>query len=211
MGKKDKVTPRQEQVLRFIYNSLKNSGYPPTLADLREQLDVSSNQGVLDLLKLLEQKSFIKREEGTARGIKLNKKSFDILGVDPILPYVGITAAGLYTQIFEDVEWKSIGGVDITSDILVRVKGDSMIGAGINDGDIVVIRKAGEFKNGEIVLARDNDETTIKRLVHDNGRVYLKPENPKYKNVPIYPETRLIGKLVKILGKETKNNEQYNL
>jgi len=196
------LTKRQKQVLRAIYNSLKDSGYPPTLADLRDELDVSSNQAVLDLLRLLEEKGFIKKEEGMARGIKILEKGFTFLGVKNLLPYVGVSAAGPYTLALEDVRWQNVGGeVELISDILVKVKGDSMIGAGIEDGDIVLVREVKEFKNGDIVLARNNDETIIKRLVHDDGKVYLKSENPKYKNIPIYPDTRLLGKFIRVIGK----------
>jgi len=196
------LTKRQKQVLRAIYNSLKDSGYPPTLADLRDELDVSSNQAVLDLLRLLEEKGFIKKEEGMARGIKILEKGFTFLGVKNLLPYVGVSAAGPYTLALEDVRWQNVGGeVELISDILVKVKGDSMIGAGIEDGDIVLVREVKEFKNGDIVLARNDDETTIKRLVHDDGKVYLKSENPKYKNIPIYPDTRLLGKFIRVIGK----------
>lgn len=200
MLNKTRLTDRQKQVLKAIYSSLKDSGYPPTLADLRENLGVSSNQAVLDFLKLLEEKGFIKKEEATARGLKILKKGFEVLKVNPIVPYAGVSVAGPYTTLFEDVSWKSVGDVELIEDILVKVKGDSMIGAGINDGDVVAVREVKEFKNGDIVLARNNDETTIKRLVHEDGKVYLKPENPKYKNIPIYSDTRLVGKVIKILS-----------
>lgn len=199
------LTKRQRQALKAIYRSLKDSGYPPTLAELCEELGVSSNQSVIDLLKLLEQKGFIKKEEGTARGIRILQKGFEALSVRPIMPYVGISAAGPYTQAYEVIEWKHgrDGDAEI-SGMVVKVSGDSMINAGINDGDKVVVVPSKEFKNGDIVLARNHDETTIKRLVHENGRVYLKPENPNYKNIPIYPETRLVGKAVEVIGKSKK-------
>lgn len=197
MTMKDKLTKRQKETLNAIYNSLRDSGYPPTLADLREKLDVTSNQSVLDLLKILEDKEYIKKEEGAARGLKILKKGFEVLGVKPIIPMVGITAAGPYKEAFENLEWKSWAGTQMADNVFIlKIIGDSMVGAGYDDGDNVLIQSAKEFKNGDIVLARDNDGTTIKRLVHDNGRVYLKPENPKYKNIPIYPDTRLLGKII---------------
>lgn len=195
------LTKRQLEVLKSIYNSLRDSGYPPSLSDLREDLDVSSNQAVLDLLKSLEEKEFIKKEEGAVRGINILKKGFDALDVTPISPHVGASAAGPYTAAFEDIQWKNAGHVDEIDDMLVKVNGDSMIGAGIEDGDVVVVRKAAEFKNGDIVLARNDDDTTIKRLINENGRTYLRPENPKHKNIPIYPDTRLLGRVVRIIGK----------
>lgn len=198
----DQITIRQEQVLRFIYKSISKSGYPPTLADLREELDVSSNQAVLDILKILQTKGYIEKEEGMARGLRILDKGIQELGLKQMAPVVGISAAGPYMQAYEINEWKVIDDVRVTSsDRLIRISGDSMIGAGIEDGDIVIIREAKEFKNGEIVLARNDNETTVKRFVHDDGKVYLKPENPNYKNIPIYPETRLLGVVVGILGK----------
>lgn len=201
------ITFRQAQVLKFIYKSISDSGYPPTLADLRDEMEVSSNQGVLDILKILEDKGYIEKEEGMARGLRILDKGIQELGLKQMAPMVGISAAGPYMQAYEINEWKVIDDVQITSsDRLVRIAGDSMVGAGIEDGDIVVIREAKEFKNGDIVLARNDDETTVKRFVHDDGKVYLKPENPKYKNIPIYPETRLLGKVVSILGKSKIND-----
>lgn len=200
------ITTRQLQVLKFIYKSILDSGYPPTLADLREELDVSSNQGVLDILKILEDKGYIEKEEGAARGLRILDKGIQELGLKQVAPVIGTSAAGPYMQAYEINEWKVVDDIQISSlDRLIRISGDSMVGAGINDGDIVVIRGVKEFKNGDIVLSRNDDETTVKRFVHDNGKVYLKAENPKYKNIPIYPETRLLGKVVGILGKSKIN------
>jgi len=196
-----KPSKRQFQALKAIYTTLRDSGYPPSLSNLREKLDVSSNQAILDLLRSLESKGFINREEGTERGIRISKKGFSVLGVMAILPYVGVSAAGPYTEAFEDVQWKTVGQIEEMEDMLIRVKGDSMIDAGIEDGDIVVVRRSKEFKNGDVVLARSNDGTTIKRLIHDKGKVYLKPENPRHKIIPIYPDTRLVGKVIRIIGK----------
>ena len=137
--------------------------------------------------------------------MKILKKGFEVLGVKTLIPSLGIVAAGPFKYSMEDLEWKEFGDAKITDDIfLAKISGDSMIGAGLADGDHVIIQKSQEFRNGEIVLARDNNEMTIKTLVSDNGRSYLKPENPKYKNIPIYPETRLIGKVIGKIGGKRK-------
>ncbi len=202
----DKITVRQAEVLKLIYQSISDSGYPPTLAELRDKLDVSSNQAVLDILKILEDKGYIEKEEGMARGLRILDKGIQELGLKQMAPVVGVSSAGPYMQAYEINEWRVTNDVQVTSsDRLVRISGDSMIGANIDDGDIVIVRNAKEFKNGDIVLARNDDETTVKRFVHDNGKVYLKPENRKYNNIPIYPETRLLGKVVGILGKSKIN------
>lgn len=191
------LTKRQKQVLQSIYNSINSFGYPPTLADLRGELDVVSNQGVLDILVLLESRGYIKREGGTARGIKILEKGYQLMAKKPLIPHLGITAAGQYRDAFENLEWKEWSGTQMADKVfIVKIAGDSMIGAGYKDGDNVLVQEAKEFRNGDIILARDNDGTTIKRLIHDNGKIYLKPENPSYNNIPIYPDTRLLGKVV---------------
>lgn len=197
----DELTKRQKQTLKAIYSSLKNSGYPPTLADLRDKLEVTSNQAVLDLLKLLEEKGCIKREEGAARGLKILNKGFEALSAKPLIPSLGITAAGPYKDAFENLDWQESETLKTAENVfIVEISGDSMIDAGFLDGDKVLVQEAKEFKNGDVVLARDNGGTTIKRLINKDGRIYLKPENPKYKNIPIYPETRLLGKVIGKIG-----------
>lgn len=199
--KEQGITERQKQTLMFIYNSIKYSGYPPTLSELKESLNVVSNQAVLDLLKILEQKKYIRKEEGAARGLQLTQKGYDALNVSTYAPMIGVTAAGPFMDTLEQHgEWKEISrDLEKLSDKigLFKVKGDSMIGAGLNDGDIVVIKhEITEFRNGDIVLARNDDGTTIKRFVNTNNKVYLSPENPKYPRISITPDLRLIGKVI---------------
>jgi repressor LexA len=199
--KDERLTVRQKETLMFIYNSIKYSGFPPTLADLKEKLNVSSNQAVLDLLKLLTEKKYIKREEGTARGIQMTQKGYDSLNVSTFAPMIGVTAAGPFMDTLEQYgEWKEISPdlAKLSDKIgLFKVKGDSMIGAGLNDGDIVVVKnEVTEFKNGDIVLARNDEGTTIKRFVNANNKVYLAPENPKYSRISFTPDLRMIGKVI---------------
>lgn len=195
------LTQRQKQTLMFIYSSIKYSGYPPTLSELKESLDVVSNQTVLDLLKILEEKKYIRKEEGAARGLQITQKGYDALNVSTYAPMIGVTAAGPFMDTLEQHgEWK-----EISSDLarlsdkiaLFKVKGESMIGAGLNDGDVVVVKyEVAEFKNGDIVLARSDEGTTIKRFVNTNNKVYLAPENPKYPRMPITPDLRIVGKVI---------------
>lgn len=195
------LTERQKQTLMFIYNSIKYSGYPPTLSELKESLSVVSNQAVLDLLKILEEKKYIRKEEGAARGLQITQKGYDALNVSTYAPMIGVTAAGPFMDTLEQHgEWKEISAdlAKLSDKIaLFKVKGESMIGAGLNDGDIVVVKyEIAEFKNGDIVLARSDDGTTIKRFVNTNNKVYLAPENPKYSRIPITPDLRIIGKVI---------------
>ncbi len=200
LNKAIRPTIRQKETLMYIYNTIKYSGFPPTLSDLREKLNVTSNQAVLDLLKILEEKKYIQKEEGAARGIRITQKGYDELNVSPYAPMIGTTAAGPFLDTLEEYgEWRELSTeVSKLSDKigLFKVKGDSMTGAGIQDGDVVVVKEAIEFKNGDIVLARNDDGTTIKRFVHTNNKIYLAPENSKYSRIPITPDTRILGKVI---------------
>ncbi|MFA5196848.1 MAG: transcriptional repressor LexA [Patescibacteria group bacterium] len=197
------ITKRQKEVLLAIYVSFKESGFPPTLQDLKDALEVNSNQAVLDLLKTLEKKNLIKREEGSARGIVILPLGYDAINKDPLVRVVGKTAAGPVVEAIEQHEWTEMpnGYQKCDNVFIVKVAGNSMIEAGIYDGDSILIKKADEYKNGDIVLARQGDDVTIKRFVYDNGRTYLKPENPACKIIAITHDTFFIGKMMTNLGK----------
>ena len=96
MQKQD-ITKRQQQVLKIIYNSLINAGFPPSFSELKEKLKISSNHSLLDLFLILERKNLIRREEGSARGIKILKTGYRAIGVQPLAPVVGATPAGSFT------------------------------------------------------------------------------------------------------------------
>src|SRR3989344_4616077 len=103
------LTERQKQTLMLIYNNIKYSGYPPTLSQLREELGVVSNQAVIDLLKILEDKKYIRKEEGAARGLQLTQKGNDALNVSTYAPMIGATAAGPFIDTLEQHgEWKEV-------------------------------------------------------------------------------------------------------
>ena len=203
---KSLITKRQKELLQIIYDFIKNTGFPPTFEEMREKLKVSSNQSIIDLLEKLEKEGTIKRNEGSARSININPLGFKILGKQ-IFPIVGTSAAGSFMESFTDVDfkWMEIPSSIIPNEkikqsdevFIIQVSGDSMINAGINNQDMLLIRKAKEFKSGDIVVARNNDGTTVKRFIVDGGKRYLKPENPTYQNIPIIPgEVFFEGKVI---------------
>lgn len=191
------ITKRQKEVLKTIYDYIKSSGFPPTFGELKEDIGVSSNQSLLDLFHNLEQKGFIKREEGAARAIKILKRGFEILNVRPLIPIVGTTAAGSFLESIEEIgSWEILSQeVSKLSDelMIVKVNGDSMKNAGINDGDLVLIKKTSNFKLGDIVLIQCPDGTTLKRIIFEGGKYYLKPENPQYQKIEFSEDTEIIG------------------
>ena len=199
------ITTRQKELLFIIYDYIKNSGYPPTIAEMRERLNVSSNQSILDLMEKLRQKRMIQRNEGGARNIAILPSGYDELGQPSLVPFLGVSAAGAPIEAIEITgEWREMsGGISrLESDIfMLRVSGDSMINAGIDDGDVVLVQTKKEFTSGEVVLAHKDGEATIKRFISEDKPpyIYLKPENPKYSNILFTDETELKGKVVSVL------------
>ncbi|MFH1582727.1 MAG: transcriptional repressor LexA [Candidatus Falkowbacteria bacterium] len=199
------ITKRQLEALNIIYKNIESSGFPPSLADLRDALNVVSNQSVINFLKVLENYGYIKREEGLARGLKILPKGYKALGVDQLVPIIGDSSCGPFVEAIQEVgNWMSLPGTIWKNDVLeseekfyvIKVSGDSMINAGIFDGDMLLIKQSREYRNGDIVVARGNDGTTVKRFVSEDKKVYLKPENPAYKNIPFYEDLFLDGKVV---------------
>ena len=204
------ITQRQKQLLSIIYQYIDGSGYPPTFDEMREELKVSSNQSIIDLLRKLAEQGVIRKIEAHARGISILPAGYEALGRPPMAPFVGATSAGVPTQAVSfDGEWTQMPATHYDTKIerlkanvyVLRVYGDSMINAGINDGDHVLVQEKKEFSTGDIVLAYDGDDATIKRFmaVNEPPYLYLKPENPKYDIILFRDSIRMAGKIVSIL------------
>ncbi|HEX7036937.1 MAG TPA: transcriptional repressor LexA [Pseudomonadales bacterium] len=176
------LTPRQAQVLELIRRHIEETGYPPTRADIARALGFRSPNAAEEHLKALARKGAIEMIPGTSRGIRLPEP--------PGLPVVGRVAAGNPILAQENIE----DHVDIPggffrprADFLLRVRGDSMQGAGILDGDLLAVHKTPEAANGQIVVARVDDEVTVKRLqrTRQRHRILLLPENPDYEPIEV--------------------------
>ena len=202
---KPRITKRQKELLSIIYRYIKDSGYPPTFEEMKRKLNVSSNQSIVDLLAKLEKQGFLKRNESVARSIALLPMAYEILDQPPLVAFLGITSAGAPIEPIEiSGEWQSVSSdTAILSDqvFLLKISGDSMINAGTDDGDIVLVKSEKEFVSGQVVLADTGNEKTVKRFISEDKPpyVYLKPENPKYKILPITDEMKLVGKVISVL------------
>lgn len=191
--------------MEIIYKYIKNEGYPPTFDEMRNKLGVSSNQSVLDLLIKLEKNQIIQRKENSARGLAILPVGYRILGRPPLAAFLGVTSAGSPLEMVEITgEWQPVSSevARLRDEVfLLKISGDSMVNAGIEDGDVVLVKREREFISGDVVLARINDESTVKRFMSDDKPpyVYLKPENPKYSVMPFTEEMRLEGKIISIL------------
>lgn len=199
------VTPKQKRLLEIIYDFIKGSGYPPTFEEMRRDLKVKSNQSVVDLLHKLEEKQVIKKSEAAARGLAILPLGYELLGKPPLAPFLGVTHAGAPIDAIEiNGEWQELPGglARLASEVFIlRVSGDSMINAGIENGDKVLVQSQKEFRSKDIVLADLDGETTIKRFISDDNPpyVYLRPENPKYEIIQFTHKMRLLGRVVSIL------------
>ena len=200
------ITTRQKELLSIIYEFIKNTGYPPTYEDMRENLGVSSNQSIIDLLNKLTKLKVLRKDSG-ARSLSILPLGYKMLKKDPLIPELGITTAGMPAEAIETLgDWRTLSSnvARLQSDIfLLKISGDSMINAGIDDGDVVLVQKAKEFSSGDIVLAYDGEEATVKRFISEDKPpyVYLKPENPKYENILFTDAVRLDGKILSVLNK----------
>lgn len=176
----EKLTPRQQEILDFIRNNVEVLGAPPTRLEICSAFGFASPNAAEDHLRALAKKGAIVLEPGSARGIRLVEQ----LG----LPLIGSVAAGSPILAVENVQGRVPFSPDIFSprpDYLLRVRGNSMTGAGILDGDLLAVHKTAEAKNGQIVVARLGDEVTVKRLKYKGGRVELIAENPDYAPIAV--------------------------
>lgn len=191
------LTPRQRQAFEFITEKTK-SGIPPTIREIAAYMGFSSTGTVRDYLKALKRKGYIRQGERLARSIEVLKHNLTRI---PIL--AGIPA-GEPNTAYEDIEGyvelnDLLARKAIQKDVFaLRVKGDSMVEAGILNGDIAIIKKQPSANDGDIVAALlENNEATLKRLRLKKEQPFLEPANSSYK--PIHKEFKVIGKLINIL------------
>ena len=178
-----KLTSRQQEILDFIRNSLEVLGAPPTRAEIAQAFGFASHNAAEEHLKALAKKGLIVLEPGSARGIRLVEQ----LG----LPLIGSVAAGSPILAVENVQARYALDAALFSpraDFLLRVRGLSMINAGIFDGDLLAVHRCAEARNGQIVVARLDEDVTVKRFRQHGPVIELIAENPDFE--PIIVDTR---------------------
>ena len=186
----DDLTPKQQELLNLLTDEIRTKGLPPSLSEIAQNLRVKSKNGVAKLLRILEDKGYIRRTS-KARGIEVLNPEGDPVGLGMIsLPVIGRITAGLPMLAEEQIEdWLNLpvsmvrGRKDV---FLLKVQGMSMKDAGILNGDLVIVKQQKIADINDIVVALLEDEATVKRLVKQDNKFYLKAENKDYPN--IYPE-----------------------
>lgn len=179
----ERLTPRQTEVLDFIREYIRLEGMPPTIVEIAEAINVTSPNGVRDHLKALERKGAIELIPHASRGIRIVKRK-KYAG----LPIVGRVAAGSPILAEQNIEDYCQFGPNLfrpRADYLLRVDGMSMRDAGILDGDLLAIHRSPDFRNGQIVVARIENEVTVKRIRLRGHMAYLEPENPDFETIKV--------------------------
>lgn len=213
-----KLTERQRAVLRFIEGSIVERGYPPTLREIGNHLGIRSTNGVNDHLRALERKGYLTREDMKSRTLRLTQQMRGKPSQQPAndgeelvsVPIVGHVAAGGLTEAIEQpedtvrVDRMLIGRK--SKDVFgLRIKGDSMIEAGIHDGDYVFVRKQLEAKRGDVIIGLVGDEATCKHFYPEKDHVRLQPANASMAPILIpksdWRENHILGVVVGVYRK----------
>jgi repressor LexA len=200
------LTGRQREIWSFLVEYVDGHGYPPTVREIGEAVGLASPSTVHAHLANLERAGLLRRDPTKPRALELvgrgkaAAKATETVAELPKLPLLGQIAAGGPLLADQNVEDEIAVPENLRGDFLLRVKGDSMIEAGILEGDVVVVRQAQDARDGEIVvaLAGDDetaDEATVKRFFRERGRIRLQPENSALE--PIYAShVQILGKVV---------------
>jgi len=181
-----KLTPRQSEILAFIKRCLEDNGYPPTRAEIAQELGFKSPNAAEEHLKALARKGAIEMTPGASRGIRI--PGFEPANEDNGLPVIGRVAAGapiLAQQHVEESCQINPSFFQPQADYLLRVHGMSMKDIGIFDGDLLAVHTTREARNGQIVVARIDDEVTVKRFKREGSKVWLLAENSEFAPIEV--------------------------
>lgn len=212
------LTDRQRQVLEFIAQSITDTGYPPTIREIGQALEIRSTNGVNDHLRALERKGFIERGNAKSRAIQVTPQGEGELGYQPTapsggsfdeslsVPVLGRIAAGTPIEAIEQsdehvrIDPSLLGRAQGADVFALRVEGESMIGDGILDGDLIFVRRQADARRGEMVAVWVDGSATVKRYYRDGDTIRLEPSNPAMDPIFVHAadarETAVLGKVI---------------
>lgn len=191
-----KLTDKQQNILLFIIESIKESGYPPTVREIGDKFNITV-KGAYDHVKAIEKKGYIRTEQNKSRAIVVLGQNDVPLSDGVSIPLLGQIAAGIPILADENIEdYLSFPKAMFSNGLFfaLRVKGDSMVDGGIYDGDIAIIKQQKTANNGEIVAALIDEEATLKKYKVTGNKIHLVPENPAYSPI-IVDKVIILGKL----------------
>ncbi len=203
----EKMSDKQKNIYKFIVNYIDENNYPPSVREIGEAAGLSSTSTVHGYLQRLEKRGLIHRDESKSRAISIVDETENIRSIDPrrdldadmvSIPVVGDVTAGVPILAHENIEEyltlpRSIATHE--ESFVLNVKGESMIGAGILNGDKIIVRKQNWAQNGDIVVALIEDEATVKTFYIDDDHIRLQPENDAYEPI-LVREVNILGKVI---------------
>lgn len=194
-----KITPKQQEILEYIKQNILKKGYPPAVREICEAVSLKSTSSVHSHLETLEKNGYIRRDPTKPRTIEILDDTFGISRREMVqVPIVGTVAAGQPILAEERIEDYFPIPAEILPNsevFMLRVKGESMINAGIYQGDQVLVSQQNTARNGEIVVALVDDSATVKRFFKEDGHYRLQPENDTMEPI-IVPEVQVLGKVI---------------
>ncbi|MGC6178106.1 transcriptional repressor LexA [Lacrimispora sp. 38-1] len=195
----EKITPKQQEILEYIKETILKKGYPPAVREICEAVNLKSTSSVHSHLETLEEKGYIRRDPTKPRTIEIIDDCFNLTRREVVnVPILGTVAAGQPLYAEENIE----NYYPIPSDLLpnaetfmLKVRGNSMINAGILEGDQIIVEHCSTAQNGEIVVALVDDSATVKRFFKENGHYRLQPENDSMDPI-IVDDVQILGKVI---------------
>lgn len=194
-----KITAKQQEILEYIKENILKKGYPPAVREICEAVNLKSTSSVHSHLETLERNGYIRRDPTKPRAIEILDDDFALTRREMVqIPLLGTVAAGqpiLAQENIEDYFPIPASMLPNTEVFMLRVKGESMIDAGIYNGDRVIVSKTNTAENGDIVVAMIEDSATVKRYFKENGHYRLQPENASMEPI-IVDELNILGKVI---------------
>ena len=193
-----KITEKQSQILEYIKSEILNKGYPPSVRDICQAVNLKSTSSVHSHLETLEKNGYIRRDPTKPRTIEIIDDNFNLVRREVVnVPMVGTVAAGQPILAIENIDnYFPIPSEYMPNEetFMLKVKGESMINAGILDGDNILVKRQNTAKNGDMVVALVEDSATVKTFYKENGHIRLQPENDDMDPI-IVPDCEIIGKV----------------
>ena len=194
-----KISTKQREILEYIKQEILNKGYPPAVREICEAVDLKSTSSVHSHLETLEKNGYIRRDPTKPRAIEIIDDNFNLVRREVVnVPLVGTVAAGQPILAVENIDaYYPIPAEYMPNEqsFMLTVKGDSMINAGIFDGDQVLVKQQATAENGDMVVALIDDSATVKTFYKENGYYRLQPENDNMEPIIITGNLQILGKV----------------
>ena len=193
-----KISDKQKQILEYIKQEILNKGYPPTVRDICDAVGLKSTSSVHSHLESLEKNGYIRRDPTKPRAIEIIDDNFNMVRREVVnVPIVGQVAAGQPILAEENIcSYFPVPAefMPKNQSFMLKVKGESMINAGIYDGDSIIVEQQNTARNGDIVVALIDDSATVKTFYKEDGHIRLQPENDTMDPI-IVPDCTILGKV----------------